>query len=477
MLANYFTENLFNKHTWLILIGLVLFSFILFFLNAEVKTFLILLLLLIFITRWISYYLPQAVLALIALSPFINWQIHLTSTVSAPPADLLGIVILLAWLWKIIRENYGHNQLKTIKKINWPALGAFGLFLVIAVISATQSFFIPEGLKYLTRFIILSYLVYIFLIVNVITQHQHFIRLIKIYFFTCLLIAVLSFLQYLYNFDWHSIPRLTPFFLNNFAPLGSNHNLLAELLIPAIPLGMILIKLRGYQPKLKNKLLAAVIFIGLVSLLTLSRGGWLALALVIGLTVILLNIEAKHQFNLKNRLKNVYKKLARPVLLTLLVVILIAIPFLTSNEVSLSNTNRLLQWQIGWDTLSFSPYLGAGPGSFMEIINRDPFFVREFGGNLEAHGWPLKILAETGWLGLATFIIFLIWFFGKKIKIFIKRKNLSCQIIIGYALIAAASAVTLQLFTTSYFTAKMWLPLGILAAAINIYGTKNARQN
>lgn len=442
------------------------------FLNPEIKLYLIILSLVILIVHLISYFLPGAIFVLVALSPFINWQIYLTPQVNAPPADLLGLLILLAWLWKMIRENPIRLLPQQLKKITWSSLGLFALFLLLAAISASQSFFVAIGLKYLARFIILNYLVYIILIPNVITEHRHFIKMIKVYFGICLLIASLSFLQYLYNFNLQTIPRITPFFLNNFTWLGINHNLLMELLIPAIPLGVILIKLNDHNPRLKKKLLFGIIFIGLVTILTLSRAAWLGLVLLIGLTLILLIIEANHQFHLKRRLKNAYRKLSGPALFTLLILITTAIPFLKSQEITSSNTNRLMQWQIGFDALRLNPWLGAGPGSFMEIINRDPFFVREFGGNLDAHGWPLKILTETGILGLIAFSTFLIWFFADKIISFLKKRTVSCKIILGYAIISGLTAVFLQLFTTSYFTPKMWLPLGILVISQKIYGTK-----
>lgn len=466
-----------KKYLTLLLGGLFLLIPALLFLNPEVKIYLIILIATILAVHLISYFLTESIFILVALSPFINWQIYLTPQISAPPADLLGLLILLGWFWKLIRTDSEQQLFQTLKKTIWPNFGLFALFLIIAALSASFGFFAQEGIKYLFRFIILNYLVYLVLITNLITNHRDFIKIIKIYFNVCLVIAALSFLQYLYNFNLQTIPRIIPFFLNNFVPLGINHNLLMELLIPAIPLGVILIKLNNYNSPLKKRLLFSVGFMVVVVILTLSRAGWLSLVLLAALTLILLLTEAKHQFNLKKRLRDAYKKLAKPISFILLIAIAGIILFLKSPEIISSNTNRLMQWQIGFDALSLSPYLGAGPGSFMEIINRDPFFVREFGGNLDAHGWILKILTETGILGLITFIAFLLGFFIKKIISFIKTKPISCKIILGYAVISGAAAIFLQLFTTSYFTPKMWLPLGILAAAQQIYGTKESEKN
>jgi len=458
-----------------ILTGVFLLLLI-FFLNDNLKIFFIVAIILLFIINGLSYYLPEAIIVLVALSPFINWQIYLPFNLNAPPADYLGLLIFLAFIWKIIRTR-PKQIAEYFKKLYFPQIGWFALFLIIAVFSASQSYNWQESFKYLARPIIFSYLIYLFLPVNLIKKHHHFIKLIKVYFWVSFTVALLSLLQSIYFFNLSQLPRITPFFFGNFAPLGVNQNLLAELLVTAIPLGGILLKLTPHNLKVKKLLWFGIIFMVIISILTLSRTAWLAMILLLILVIGLFYLETKKDFNLKMKLKKHYSKLTLPFCLIILGLIGIAIPFFKTETVALSNANRLMQWQAGLDTSSLKPLWGSGPGSFMGVLSSDRFFMREFGNSLDAHGWPLKILTEEGILGLITFIVFLIAFLYDKVKFFISRKNRTHKIIIAYAFMAAVVAIFFQLFTTSYFTPKMWLPLGILAVTQKIYRNNKFKKN
>lgn len=463
------------KNNLIFILTGVFLLFLIFQLNDQVKIYFILMIILPILIHALSYYLPEAIIALAALSPFINFQLCLPFGLNAPPADCFGLLIFLAFIWQIIRTHKWKIN-EYFKKLHFPQIGWFALFLLIAVFSASQSYFWQEGFKYLVRPIIFSYLIYLFLPVNLIKEHRHFVKLIAIYFLVSLVAALLSLLQSVYFFNPNQLPRVAPFFLGNFAPLGLNQNLLAELLIYAIPLGAILIKLKMYDFKIKKLLWLSIIFMVIVAILTLSRTSWLTLILLLVLFTGFFYLEAKNDFNSKIKLKKNYAKLALPLCLIIAGLIAISIPFFKTETVALSNTSRLMQWKTGLDTSASKLLWGAGPGSFMEILNLDRFFIRKFGNALDAHGWPLKILTEEGILGLIAFATFLAAFLYDKIKSF-KKMNPTHKTIVAYAFIATVAVIFFQFFTTSYFTPKMWLPLGVLAAAQKIYGTKEPEKN
>jgi O-antigen ligase len=351
---------------------------------------------------------------------------------------------------------------------------------VVVIVSIWQSYFWEIGLKYLLRPYLFCYLIYLVLPTNIIKSEKILWRVIAVIYLISLLVASLSLVDYVFFTTASSgLNRLIPFSFGHFQPLGSNQNLLAELLVLAAPLGTLL-GLKTYErQKLKAKLiLGSVVFLTAILLLTLSRAGWLVLLFQLVFFWLIIWPKIPDRILYQHKIKKFFRRCLWPFLVLSLTLVFLMLQLLTSPGMASSNANRLLQWKIGLDVLDFSPLLGAGPGSFMEILNRDPYFQYEFGANLEAHGLVLKFLSESGILGFSIFILFLSAILGRAVRILIKLKSSSQEfLILVFLLLASSSAVLFQLFNTSYLTAKMWLPLGILTAATYLYERRIYEKN
>jgi O-antigen ligase len=422
---------------------------------------------------WLNFNLDWGLYLLALTFPFINWQIYLIKDLNAPPVDWLGLALLLAFVLYLIRT-------KSFKQIKLPLLFYFTIFLTITIVSIWQSYFWEIGLKYLLRPYLFCYIIYLVLPANLIKNEKTLWRVINLIYIISLLIAGLSLIDFLFFTPATSgLPRLAPFSFGGFQPLGSNQNLLAELLVLAAPLG-ILLGLKTYEhQKLRAKLiLGSVLFLTTIMLLTLSRAGWLVLLFQLIFFLLFIWPKVPDRILWQYKIKKIFRRYLWLSLLLILTLISLMLQLLTNPVVASSNANRLLQWKIGLDTLNFSPIFGAGPGSFMEILNRDPYFQYEFGANLDAHGLALKFLSELGILGLSAFVLFLSAIFLKAVRILIKLKSSGPEFLtLGFLLLSSGSAVLFQLFNTSYLTAKMWLPLGVLTAATYLYERRIYEKN
>jgi putative inorganic carbon (hco3(-)) transporter len=447
-LKTYFTEILITSLAFILFIITFYWHFWLIWLILAVVLFVYL----------ISYKLDWCLYLLVLTFPFINWQIYITRDLNLPPVDLIVIILLIAYIINGIRN-------KTLLKTRLPFIFLFGSFFILAGLSLFNSYFLDISLKYLLRPIIFSYLMFVVLPVNIIKNEKILKNIIWLIFGIGILISLTGLFSVGLNyFIYNSFPRATPLGIGNFWPIGNNQNLIAEILVMIIPLGFVMNKLRH-----KNDLNFYLINLGIllmvvVDLLTFSRAGWLVLiAELIILAVLFLN---------KKILRFLISLL--PILLIIILPLLFLMFSLTQSHLTFSsNQNRILQWQTGWEMLKHNPILGAGPGTFMEILNHDPYYLFEFGTGIDAHGVILKVMSELGILGLISFIILIITIFTKTIKRLKEMIKYSDEFLILSCLtIGAAAAFTFQLFNTSYYTVKLWLPIGLMLSAFYLYAKR-----
>ena len=93
----------------------------------------------------------------------------------------------------------------------------------------------------------------------------------------------------------------------------------------------------------------------------------------------------------------------------------------------------------------------------------------EFGDPLESHGFVQKLLTETGILGLISFVSLLIYLGNKHLQGYAKAKFLTNKRIITCLMMVFVGLVLFELFSTSYFVANMWLPIGVGLAGVKLY--------
>lgn len=455
---------------WAILLILFIGSLLLVFgLNLTPFLLISLVLGLIFAYRYTYFCFYLAILLL----PFLG------ATVSIPTGNLiigerafggsidlfLGELILLfvmaAWaikiffLWYKRRDKGWQPKLPLIK----PYLG-----LVAAHLISIFSSYKPDPvlvLKFLLRPVIFCYLAFIALPVNLVRS----VRRLKAALGIMMVVGTLAAANGLISLALIETPgsiirRAQPISFFGTNPIGENHNVLAELLLATGPLTLALGALA------KKQATRRVIYVlaaaqTLVALLTFARTAWLVFFAQI---IFLMATEWR---------MTVKKHLAALFALALLLVPLgfLQLRFSFSQTAQSSNSTRWMLTDIAYQSFLHYPLVGSGAGTFMWQVGSARIFFQEFGDPLDAHGFIQKLSVETGLVGLVAYAIFLVFL------IVWSRRNLGRlkgnARLAGFALVTAAGgAVCYQFLNTAYWSAHMWLPIGLMMAGLTVLQSK-----
>ena len=255
-------------------------------------------------------------------------------------------------------------------------------------------------------------------------------------------------------------PRAVPFGFFGVNPLGPNHNLLAETLIATAPVGLLL----GLSPKNAQGLALyryGMFFQWFIALLTFARTAWIAVA-VQGL----LYLWLEH----RGRLRQVWQR-ARLALLPLSLLSLLLLLTTFSETVRGSTLSRLDQARIAVFYFLRSPLIGQGVGTFIPTLWQTRAFLLDYGEPLEAHGILFKLMFEQGLFGLIAFGIFAGGILYSIYKTY--RTNKTNRNYILPALLIAVGSLVYQLFNTTYYTSKLWVPLALAVAIAKIYANSS----
>jgi O-antigen ligase len=198
--------------------------------------------------------------------------------------------------------------------------------------------------------------------------------------------------------------------------------------------------------------------------LTFSRTGWL----VLFIELLLLSVFY-YQVNVRSWLRKywwIFIWLA-------MVIIFYWFTLGQTNFVTSSNEARLAMIERSWQLFLDHPLIGNGVGTWQAIISNDVYYVYEFGQPLEQHGVIWKLLAEQGivglavWLGVAAYLIYLPW---RRWRQLTPDNHWRWPVIVAWLVIIGQ--FIFQLFDTGYYSAKMWLPVGLAMVLLNF-----AREN
>src|SRR3989344_5406708 len=279
-------------------------------------------------------------------------------------------------------------------------------------------------------------------------------RVLTVFYWTGLLSAVDGLLGLF--FGAHTgFPRATPFGFFGVNPLGPNHNLLAETLIATAPAGLILATRYTLHATRYNWIRYGMWFQWAVALLTFARTAWIAVV-VQGMLYL--------WFEHRGRLRKVWER-ARLATLPLLLLLPLLLFTLFSETVRGSTLSRLDQARIAVFYFLRSPWIGQGVGTFIPTLWQTKAFLLEYGEPLEAHGIIFKLMFEQGAFGLITFaffaglILLVIW------RAYRRTPNTAALA----ALLIASGSLTYQLFNTTYYTSKLWVPMALAFAIAKIY--------
>lgn len=136
-----------------------------------------------------------------------------------------------------------------------------------------------------------------------------------------------------------------------------------------------------------------------------------------------------------------------------------------------SSMDRLMIWSVAKNMFLSRPLVGVGLGTFM--FNFDKFLTKDYPFGIPyAHNCYLQMAAETGMLGLVSFLLVLSLFFYKGIKILnVNKRNFSWYILL--ATLASVLGYCVQMgVDTSFYSLDLgmlfWLLLGMGVAAMKL---------
>ncbi len=419
-------------------------------------------LILLFFFRFITFGLYLMVL----LYPFIYLQLFIGQNINVPYVDVIAMIVFFSWAVRsIFFPPYGGlHFIKNLGKgtklsfENFPGLVFFLMFFAASLLSLINAENVLYSLKYIFRPLTFFYLMFVVLPYNVINSKKVLLNVLRIFYGVGIFVALMGLWSILFSENTGILRRALPLPIFGVPILGTNHNLIAEVLISVIPIGFILIW-EAKEIWFKKLLITGVLLMAAINLLTFSRTGWIALAFELLILVLI-----KYRKNIRS-----YFELGLVVMLILSPLLVYGYIFLTSEIVRSSNMNRLALTKIALETFIKHPVVGAGAGTFIEQVAMNRWYIVNFGNPSEAHGVVQKLLAETGLLGFLTFFAllgFILWrLYGVYKKI---PESSSYKYIILALIITSVGSIIFQFFNTAYFVSKMWLPLGVALAAARL---------
>lgn len=395
--------------------------------------------------------------------PFINWIFKIYS-LEIPFSDVIAIISVLAWLFNILFVLIFKPGQKI--KINFPLFFPFLFFIIAAVISLFNHSQPLSGFYYIIRWLILLYVAYILLPVNLIKDKRSLKTAVIALALSSLLVTISGWLS-LWGQDWQSsFFRIYSLQINGVYPFGYNHNLIAEFLCVGAFIWLAL-KEFGTDDRWRRICIVITLFTAAAAIFTFSRAAWITLSIQ---TLVYLLWHERESL----------KRHGGLMLLTGLMLIVMMIPvfwrmsILQADNVS-STENRVLLTEIAYEAWRDKPLTGQGIGRFTDLVANNIRFTAKYGAPIDSHGFLQKIMAETGILGLIAWL-FLIIVITKKVIVGIKRYDKKVPWLFPLC-VAAGGGLFFQIFNTSYYKGKVWLIITLALAAIAIaekqYGKKD----
>jgi hypothetical protein len=421
-----------------------------------------------------SYFILAVLAVIVAISilmKYPQWGIYLMALLfpftylelvyadfNVPYVDMAALLLFIAWSLKALYLHFSYKRRLSLK--NFPGWFFMALFVFICAISLmnVDQEFLSFCLKYLFRPIIFFYLMFVVLPFNIVDTFKKFYTSLKIMFALGIGLSVMG-IWSLFAQTVVGLRRVLPLSIFGAYPLGTNHNQLAEVFIILIPMALILF----WQEKnvfWKNVYLGGALLMAGVNLLTLSRSGWIALGLQM---FILLLFKYRHE------MKRIFTPVALYFLAILLVPAGVLMYLLVQAGITESATlNRLKLIEVSLLLFEKYPLFGAGIGVFTQIMAQVKWYLIEYGDVLDSHGFIFKNLAETGLLGTATFCFLVFYFIYILYKGYKQAPNSAYSWIILGCFLAVVGIFAFQLFGTSYYISKTWLPVGLSLAALKL---------
>lgn len=387
-----------------------------------------------------------------------DWAIGLpiVSHINAPVIDIIAFgavgAIGLGWVLGLVPISLAGIKKYALLHV-W-----YGVFLVAGVIAAfsDQYLSVPASLWYWIRMMVTPYVFFVLVPLILFERRERLIEpFLRVLYWVGCGIAVYGLWSLgLTAIEQADVIRVTPQPILGFFPLGRNHNMVGEVLTVLSPIALYL-GLSIRPGVVSRRYLFGYVLMVVVGMLTLSRSFWIALFLQIGLLYIW-----RHTLRIPDVVTKYRHQLLQLVIGGFGLIGAYVMYFLFFSPVpELSYSSRALMLDISWFHFVRAPWFGYGPGSFIEMINSTDLFTMLYGEPLDAHGIIQKLLVETGLLGTIPFFLFI----G---TLLIRMGKQAWQthgtLLVKMLFLSVIGILSFELFSTSYFTSIMWLPIGVL---------------
>lgn len=413
--------------------------------------------------RWLGF-------AALFFAPWIGWLLSFRleqgqyadrlfgGSVDIPISDVFGVIALGSLgLW-MVRERTWREVVQRL-----PILRGYALLMGAHLVSAFSAAR-PDPLaviKFSLRPVAFSYLAFIAL-PNVFLRTWRDIRIAFGGFVAgASLFAVQGLLSLFVNEQWSvlGLHRARPLPVFGVYPIGANHNVLAEWLVVAAPFALAL-ACWSHDARLKRWLSVAAVLCAAVAALTFARSAWIVL--VVQLVVLLATVW-------RDSLQALWRLFVRGLWMVVVPLTGYMAWFSLTSQVASSTDARAMLTGIAWRWFTLHPLVGAGAGTFYAHVGDTLAYRLLFGGPMDAHGIIQKLAAETGLIGLGAYAVVSVTVLTAAVRT-ARRIGWAHRIGEGfvYASVGVLGAWVYQLFNTTYWSAKLWLPIGLLFAVMQL---------
>ncbi len=396
--------------------------------------------------------------------PVTGWAFHFNSF-ELPLIDLLSLLALFSF---IIYHLYAYFFSYQIEKIRFPLAWSFFIFWLITIVSGLFSVSSLHSIWYSFRWILFFYLSFVVLPFNVVRDLKTLRNVIIFIVSGAFLVALMGFISLFLQDLSDPFFRAKPLYFLGDWIFGQNYNLLAEFLVVA---SFLTLSLKYFYKGVRINRFWDILFLFLVliNLLTFGRTAWLTIFLqAIVYFVFYYFITRKERVKIKESL------------IALFFIFVLVSPFFLKaidlQRANLSSTqNRVLLTRISIEAFLERPLLGHGGGKFVSLVDDNTRFVAKYGDPLDSHGFGQKIIAEHGLLGAISFLVFLFLVF-KDIYIGLINNDKYYKLLLPL-FVASGGGLFYQLFNTSYYKGRVWLPIALALIAVNLLKNKNSLKN
>ncbi len=382
--------------------------------------------------------------------------------------ELITVVVMLGWALRLLLAQ--EREARVSARPWLPVVAGFGMIVLAQVLSALSGAQ-PDPLlvlKYALRPVLFVYLAAVALPANFIRSWRRIDE-------ACMaLVALGSWFAldgirslFIFGGDALGLYRAHPLTLFGVNPLGGNHHALAELMVLVAPLAWAL-SLRAHSERraFVYKSLAGLFW--LIALLTFARAAWL---------VVMFQLLVMSWFLWRSWVRRYWKTIAY-VALGFLPFTLYMIWFSLQPGVEDSTLARTLLLDVSWRFFLDHFLVGVGAGTFPERLTHVWAFVVEFGAAEDAHGMIQKVGAETGLLGLSALGL-TGWSVFHLVRGQWRKAGLRAEERAWFMclVVAALGAFSYQLFSTSLWSPRVWISIGLLCAGMRLLQTNVLRRD